>query len=309
MRVVLSAMLLLCLTATAAPAMDQAALERLRVRALELVNRDRASNGQARLEPGTALDEAAQRHAEDMLRRDYYSHTSPEGGTVRDRFLAAGGSGVRLVAENIALCEGCPLPPDEARVERLQQGWMDSPGHRRNILAPGIERFGFGIAGGGGRLYAVQTFAGPGSSRGAGEGGPERALDAEDSQRLALDLVNRARRDAGVPPLAGAPALAEAGRAALAAGPEGGSDAIASPFDHLPTDARTRWRRVASVAGRCGGCGTRPTDADVRFFVEQWLKAGQQRGTLLDRGLTHAGFALAARGDGRKTALMTLGGG
>lgn len=308
MRALLLA-LVLCLTAAGAAAMDDARLDRLREKALELVNRDRERNGRSALEMGDALNEAAQRHAEDMLRRDYYSHTSPEGGTVLDRFLAAGGSDVQLVQENIAMCEGCPLPPDEERVGQLQQGWMDSPGHRRNILAPGIARFGFGIAGGDGRLYAVQTFAGPGSPRGAGEGGSVRTLGAEESQNLALDLVNRARKDEGVPPLSGASPLVEASRAALEAEPEGGQSAIASPFDRLPADARTRWRRFASVAGRCGGCGSEPTDADVRFFVEQWLKAGKQRNTLLDRNLTHAGFALAARGDGRKTALMTLGGG
>src|SRR5688500_2604033 len=82
-------------------------LQALRHRALELVNQARAGHGLSRLELGGNLDEAAQSHARDMLRRGYYSHTSPEGENVQDRYVAAGGSRWELAAENIARCEGC----------------------------------------------------------------------------------------------------------------------------------------------------------------------------------------------------------
>jgi uncharacterized protein YkwD len=97
-----------------------------------------------------------------MLRRHYYAHETPEGKNPRDRFLAAGGSPSSLVEENIARCAGCPVPPEAAAVDSLQRSWMNSPEHRENILARGIDRMGFGIAGDQGALYAVQDFAGPG---------------------------------------------------------------------------------------------------------------------------------------------------
>jgi uncharacterized protein YkwD len=289
----------------AAADMETGDLETLRGAALELLNQDRREHDLPPLELDATLNESSRKHAEDMLRRDYYSHRSPEGETVMDRYRAAGGGTAKTVAENIARCEGCPLPPDRATVEQLQRGWMNSPEHRRNILAPGLERFGFGIAGEAGRgLYAVQNFAGPGTPRTTGGDEADaraRSLGPEERQALALDLVNRARTEHGVEPLSGVPALAEAGRAALAE--EGGS-----PFRHLPPDARTRWRTFSTVSGQCGGCGTEPTDADVRFFGGQWLDQAEYRDTLLDPVYTHTGFAMSAKGDGRKDAMMILAG-
>src|SRR3712207_4473522 len=82
----------LCVWATAAGAQAPDNLDALRQRALELVNRARAEHGLSRLELERNLDEAAQSHAQDMLRRSYFAHSSPEGGTVQDRYIAAGGS-------------------------------------------------------------------------------------------------------------------------------------------------------------------------------------------------------------------------
>jgi uncharacterized protein YkwD len=91
-----------------------------------------------------------------MLKRGYFDHVSPEGTTGQDRL----GGDWRLVAENIAMCTGCSA--DAARVEEFHAGWMESAGHRANILAEGITAFGFGLAVEADTIYAVQTFAGPG---------------------------------------------------------------------------------------------------------------------------------------------------
>jgi uncharacterized protein YkwD len=159
---------LLALAGAAAAQEDHGAL------ALELVNEARQAEG---LEPLTSVETlaaTAKAHAEDMLARDYYAHVSPEGETVRDRFLAEGGSEWRLVAENIAMCRGCPTPPGADRVRAFQRGWMESPEHREAILDPGLAAFGFAMTWGEGVAYGVQTFAGPGQSRG-GDPRDERA--------------------------------------------------------------------------------------------------------------------------------------
>lgn len=128
----------------------------LRRTALALVNDSRRSEGLPPLEMSTTLNAAAEAHAEDMARRGFYAHRSPEGRDVADRYRAAGGDDWAIIAENISSCISCALPTGQLRA--FQSGWMQSPGHRRNILDPRVDRFGFGMAAAEGRLYAVQTF-------------------------------------------------------------------------------------------------------------------------------------------------------
>jgi uncharacterized protein YkwD len=89
-----------------------------------LVNEHRARVGCGPLAWDAAAARAAQAHSDDMARRGYFSHVSPEGQNVGTRLRAAGASW-RAVAENIA--SGQPT----ARV--VVQGWLASPGHRANI--------------------------------------------------------------------------------------------------------------------------------------------------------------------------------
>ena len=153
--------LLLILIGVIQPVSAADPIEELRNEALAMVNQSRKEEGLPALRLDNALTEAAQRHAEDMLKNGYFSHVSPSGKTVRDRYAAAGGSAGKFVAENIAQCSNCR--PDREQIKLLHQGWMNSPGHRANILARGLESFGFGLAANGSRIYAVQTFAGPGT--------------------------------------------------------------------------------------------------------------------------------------------------
>lgn len=113
-------------------------LERVRALALETVNAVRIEQGRTPIRQNSQLDLAAQRHAEDMLRRAYYDHISPEGDRPSDRARAAEYARARSISENIA--KG-PFEPDEV-VHR----WMNSSGHRRNILRRGVTEMGFGVA-------------------------------------------------------------------------------------------------------------------------------------------------------------------
>lgn len=282
-------------------------LDALREQALSLVNDARDERGLGLLEPAGPLNKAAQAHAEDMLARDYYSHVSPEGEDVQDRYLEHGGSRWRFVAENIATCGGCPTPPTASRVDSFHEGWMDSPEHRQNILAPGLDAFGFGIAARGGRAYAVQSFAGPGTSPGGQAGDEPTPLSPEAQLREALDAVNGRRQEEGLPPLEPSDALTTVASRALA----GGSgdqliDRSADLFSFLPGD-RADWRMLNVMAGACGGCGTKPTAADVGHFTGNWLSNAQYHRTLLSGDVTHLGFAMNASGEGRKTAMAVVG--
>lgn len=284
-------------------------LERIRDRALELVNQTRQEHGLPQLELGVAANDAAQAHAEDMLKRSYYSHSSPEGETVRDRYVAAGGSKWRLTAENIARCEDCNAPPEIEIAERLHRGWMNSPGHRENILRHGLDVFGYGIiASDGEGLYAVQTFAGPGRPLGVQPGEQPMSLSVEEQVSAALRGINRARNAAGVDRLDSSETLTAAAQSIL---PKQGADPFtvdvpSNVSDTLPPSAGD-WRSLAILVAVCGGCGVEPTEADVRYFVEQWLDHPQNRDTLLRDNATHLGFTIAANGSGKKIAVGVLG--
>lgn len=127
----LRALAFLC--ALAAPAGAQGDLAAL---ALALVNEARAAEGLGALSASGVLDEAARGHAEDMLARGFYDHVTPEGGTARDRFLAAGGAAGAVSGENIAPCEGCPTPPGPARAPRGPESHRSRESTRRCCRSP-----------------------------------------------------------------------------------------------------------------------------------------------------------------------------
>ncbi len=120
------------------------------------VNRLRGEAGLSPLVEDPRLDAAAQRHAEDMLARSYYDHKSPEGKNVGDR-LHAQGYPWRLAAENLAA--------GHLSVETALASWMQSSGHRANLLRSNVTDFGFGLAVGPFddryRVLWVQTFGAP----------------------------------------------------------------------------------------------------------------------------------------------------
>lgn len=108
----------------------------MELRVVELVNAERAAHGCDRpLVVDDRLAEAAQGHSTDMATRDYFSHTSPEGETFVDRVLAAGYPDP--AAENIARGQTSP--------EQVMTDWMNSDGHRTNILNCEYRAIGVGL--------------------------------------------------------------------------------------------------------------------------------------------------------------------
>ena len=103
-----------------------------------LVNEHRARHGLRRLEASSRLAEAARTYSRDMVRRDFFSHVSPEGETVLGRILATAS---RLVGENLAWGS-----MERATPRAIVRSWMASPGHRANILRASFRRAGAGVA-------------------------------------------------------------------------------------------------------------------------------------------------------------------
>jgi uncharacterized protein YkwD len=302
--------LLVCalLTALMLPARAEQpeSLAALRAAALAAVNRDRSGHGLPPLRASERLDRAAQMHADDMLRRSYFSHISPEGGTVGDRFQALGGSVWQLVEENIAACNGCATPPISRRVSIFEHGLMQSREHRENILRPGIIEFGYGIAGAGDRVYAVQTFAGAGAPRGS-DAESAQALSPAAQLELALRQFNAARRSANLPPLQPSRDLTEVARKVVSNDPDDSIDAAKLTYFDALSDEDGAWAEVRLRSWRCGGCGMRPTAADVRYFAQAFLLPTGADAKPLAREIDAAGFAMTADGKGMKSAVLLLG--
>ncbi|MFD7407174.1 CAP domain-containing protein [Streptomyces sp. NPDC059866] len=137
-------------TALWARPLTPAELTRTAAEVVELTNRERTRAGLPPLAVDPLLTAAAQAHSADMVARDFYSHTAPDGSQPWDR-AAAAGSTRRSIGENIACGQRSPA--------EVVTGWMNSPGHRANILKPGFTHIGIGFAGGGrAGTYWTQLF-------------------------------------------------------------------------------------------------------------------------------------------------------
>ncbi|MFI2434969.1 CAP domain-containing protein [Streptomyces sp. NPDC018693] len=130
-------------TAVTLTAEAQAAAEVLR-----LVNEERAKVGCGALAANSALTELAQNFSEDMAARGFFDHTDPDGNTPWDRAEKAGISS--LGGENIAR--------GQADAAAVMDAWMNSPGHRANILNCDFKTLGVGVHFGSGGPWWTQNF-------------------------------------------------------------------------------------------------------------------------------------------------------
>ncbi|MFC5055250.1 CAP domain-containing protein, partial [Saccharothrix xinjiangensis] len=118
-------------------------------RVFELTNAERAAQGCPALASDDKLATAARAHSADMAARNYFDHVSQDGRSFVDRVKAAGYPSPG--AENIAA--------GQRTAESVVKGWMDSPGHRANILNCKLKALGVGMARGGSYgIYWTQNF-------------------------------------------------------------------------------------------------------------------------------------------------------
>jgi uncharacterized protein YkwD len=108
-----------------------------------LVNRERTQRGLPALRVNGLLSDASLEHSRDMVQLRYFEHTTPDGRSVGDRLRAIGYSrGFSASAgENIAYGFGAKSTP-----AAIVRAWMNSPGHRADILRPAFTEIGIGVA-------------------------------------------------------------------------------------------------------------------------------------------------------------------
>ena len=129
-----------CRDAHVLPFEDLAAAESA---TLCLLNAERRARRRRPLRDNRQLRVAALRHSRDMVERDFFDHVNPDGLDAHRRIVRAGYRLPRsggVTGENLASAEEEKSTPAE-----IVEGWMHSPGHRRNILRPAFREIGIGI--------------------------------------------------------------------------------------------------------------------------------------------------------------------
>lgn len=116
---------------------------------VELVNKERATAGCGPLTEDAQLEKAAQAHSDDMAARNFFEHTNPDGADPGQRITAAGYRW-STYGENIAQGQQTP--------QAVMESWMNSPGHRANILNCSFKNIGVGVHKGSGGPWWTQDF-------------------------------------------------------------------------------------------------------------------------------------------------------
>gem|GEM_PF-516334 len=120
-------------------------------RAFDLLNIDRANNGLKALKFNTKLTALGEKYAQDMINRKFFSHYNPEGQSPFDRMNEAGIK-YSYAGENLAI---------NTNVATAEKAFMNSSGHRANILNPNYTEVGIGVRyDTKGSVYVVQEFIG-----------------------------------------------------------------------------------------------------------------------------------------------------
>ena len=114
---------------------DPISAENFQQQILSLVNTERSKAGLQPMTLNSQLNQAAQNHTNDMISKGYFDHVSPSGSTMEMRVNAVGYR-YSTIGENIAA-------GDSTAAGTMTQ-WMNSPGHRANILNPEYKELGVG---------------------------------------------------------------------------------------------------------------------------------------------------------------------
>jgi uncharacterized protein YkwD len=131
-------------------------------RIFALTNEARRRHGLPALIQDSTLQATARQHCDDMIKRHYFSHTSPDGQNLQDRLKHEEPAMIRNMVragENIYMSSKLDYSETPTIARLIVDGWMTSPGHRANILNDKYTHLGVGVSVGGKEIMAAQNFA------------------------------------------------------------------------------------------------------------------------------------------------------
>ena len=156
------------------PAADKLAishLDEVEETILALTNDIRRRNGLGLLQRDVGLRDVARGHSDDMIQRHFFEHTNPDGhdsawriSTAHRRLIGGTGENIWRYATTLEYDDGkqfaTPITLSARQIsEKAMDGWMNSPGHRANILRPQFTHLGVGMSLIKGETTITQNFA------------------------------------------------------------------------------------------------------------------------------------------------------
>lgn len=132
--------------------------EEIEARIHDRINAIRSENDLSQLDHDDEIASIGRAHSYDMAERDYFSHVSPEGAGPDDRLGDLYPSTCRAVGENLAYVGTAGATDADEIAERIVDGWMNSEGHRENVLTGRWDSQGIGVYIDGQRVYATENF-------------------------------------------------------------------------------------------------------------------------------------------------------
>lgn len=143
-------------TSSTLPSQSGYSLTEVRKQIHSRSNTARANNNLASLSLDSTLASIAQKRSEDMITKNYFSHTSPSGCDLICRFE---GLGYSAYGENLAEYYEFDTMTEPQLVATFITMWLKSPSHRRNLLSSDFSHEGVGVAIKGNRIVVTVTFA------------------------------------------------------------------------------------------------------------------------------------------------------
>lgn len=240
---------------------------------LHFTNIERNSNRLRELAYSKELEKAAQRHAADMAKNNYFSHDGLNGSDLKDR-VALTQYRYTNVGENLFW-----RTPDNDPGYAVQ-GWMESPGHRKNLLDEQFTEVGLGYAVDeeNGKHYYVQVFGRP--LLAPNVEGPGPTLDTM------IQTVNNARQTQSLPPFQVSNDLNQ--------GAQEHADEMVQKGELVSKLKRGSYDRFFTQLG--ARFAARELFNDPSGAVQGWLKKGSQSDLLSER-FTETGVGYATDGE------------
>ena len=131
---------------------QSATTAQIEVAIYQQINQVRQQDGLTPLKPNDRLAAVARRYSRRMAEKNFFSHTSTDGSTLVDR-VRRGQISYHVVGENLFKGTNIPQPAQNA-----VEGWLNSPGHRENILRPVFAETGIGVWKQKNTYYITQLF-------------------------------------------------------------------------------------------------------------------------------------------------------
>ena len=125
----------------------------------DLTNKMRREYGVHELKLEDVLRDTARRHSDDMILRNFFSHNNPDGLSPEDRICIEHRRLIGITSENIWYGSGYDPSGGNQIAEMVMTDWMNSPGHRRNILDPEFNHLGVGVSFKAPEIRVTQNFA------------------------------------------------------------------------------------------------------------------------------------------------------